>query len=125
VDDFAKAGIDDFENLAKRNFGNRDELPTSTTGTVSIQVANTGSYGTSTSQTKIHRGCIKVPNSVIQDCFDASVKPILSNVGEQLRNQAVQHILLVGGFGDSPYLHTQFESHFGSDSCEVLLANDF
>ncbi|KAH7339944.1 hypothetical protein B0J17DRAFT_767609 [Rhizoctonia solani] len=123
VEDFAKAGVEDFENLAKRNFGNSDELPASTTGVVSIRVANTGTYGTS--QTKIHRGCMKVPNSVIKDCFDASVNPILSNVGEQLKNQDVQHILLVGGFGDSPYLHTQFESHFGSDSCEVVLANDF
>ncbi|KEP48820.1 putative heat shock 70 kDa protein 12A [Rhizoctonia solani 123E] len=122
VDSFAAAGIEDFENLAKRNFGNRDETPTGSE-TVSIRVANTGNYGTAL--TKIYRGCMKMPNPIIKECFDVSARPILSSVGEQLKNQTVQHILLVGGFGDSPYLHSQFETHFGSDGCEVVLANDF
>ncbi|CAE6507895.1 unnamed protein product [Rhizoctonia solani] len=122
VDDFVTAGVEDFENFAKRNFGDSDGANTSSEH-VSIRVANTGSYGTSL--IKIHRGCMKMPSSVIKECFDVSAQPILSSVSEQLENQTVQHILLVGGFGDSPYLHAEFESHFGSDDCEVVLANDF
>ncbi|KDN45496.1 hypothetical protein RSAG8_04820, partial [Rhizoctonia solani AG-8 WAC10335] len=121
VDGFATAGIEDFENFAKRNFGNPDEPPTGPE-TVSIRVASTGSYGTAL--TKIHRGCMKIPNSVIKECFDASARPILSSVAEQLKNQTVQHVLLVGGFGDSPYLHQKFSSRFGSNGREVVFAND-
>ncbi|CEL60588.1 hypothetical protein RSOLAG1IB_03826 [Rhizoctonia solani AG-1 IB] len=124
LEDFATAGVEDFENFAKRNFGDSDsDGPSVISDHVSIRVANTGSYGTT--QTKIHRGCLKVPSSTIKDCFDASVKPIISSVSLQLKDQDVQHILLVGGFGDSPYLHTWFESRFTSNGCEVVLANDF
>ncbi|KAJ1304904.1 hypothetical protein OPQ81_006038 [Rhizoctonia solani] len=122
VDDFTEAGVEDFETFVKRNFGNPDNSIFSS-DTVSIRVANTGSYGDA--PTKIHRGCMKVPGSAIKECFDVCVIPILSSVGEQLKDQTVQHILLVGGFGDSPYLHTQFKNRFEPDGCDVVLANDF
>ncbi|CUA75379.1 Heat shock 70 kDa protein 12B [Homo sapiens] [Rhizoctonia solani] len=122
VEDFTVGGVEDFEIFAKRNFGNSDE-PLTGSDTVSIRVANTGSYGTAL--TKIHRGCLKVPSTIIKECFDASARPILSSVGEQLENHPVEHILLVGGFGDSPYLHAEFENRFVSDGCDVVLANDF
>ncbi|CAE6451811.1 unnamed protein product [Rhizoctonia solani] len=124
VEDFTMSRVEDFENFAKRNFGDWDLDRTSIVSDhVSIRVANTGSYGTA--QTKIHRGCLKLSSAIIKECFDASVRPILSSVGSQLKDQSTQHILLVGGFGDSPYLHTQFENCLTSNDCEVVLSNDF
>ncbi|CAE7069063.1 unnamed protein product [Rhizoctonia solani] len=122
LDDFATAGIEDFEIYAKRNFGNSDKHLTGSE-TLSVRVANTGTYGTTS--TKIHRGCMNVPCSIIKECFDASANLILSSVNDQLKNESVKHVLLVGGFGDSPYLHTRFEQQFESDSCGVVLANDY
>ncbi|KAJ1308205.1 hypothetical protein OPQ81_003920 [Rhizoctonia solani] len=122
LDDFIAAAVEDFENYAKRNFGSSNVLFAGSE-TVSIRVPNTGSY--STTLIKVHRGSMKVHSSIIKECFDACARTILSSLGEQLKNQSVQHILLVGGFGDSPYLHTQFESlESDSRSCEVVLAND-
>jgi hypothetical protein len=64
LEDFATAGVEDFENFAKRNFGDSDsDGPSVISDHVSIRVANTGSYGTT--QTKIHRGCLKVPRCVL------------------------------------------------------------
>ncbi|KAH7339945.1 hypothetical protein B0J17DRAFT_597337 [Rhizoctonia solani] len=123
VDDFAAAGIEDFENFSKRNFAGLVGSPNNSEYT-SIRVAATSFNQNSTAQIKIHRGCLKVPTPTINRCFDVCVKPILSSVGEQLKNQTVQHVLLVGGFGDSPYLHKQFASRFGSHGREVVFAND-
>ncbi|GAB1528561.1 hypothetical protein RhiTH_011755, partial [Rhizoctonia solani] len=124
VEEFTMTGVEDFENFAKRNFGNSDsDRPSINPNHASVRIANTGTYGTS--QTKIHRGCLNIANKIIKKCFDASVNLIVSNVESQVREQNIQHILLVGGFGDSPYLHAEFETHFTSDSCEVVLSNDF
>ncbi|KAG8749702.1 hypothetical protein FRC11_011083 [Ceratobasidium sp. 423] len=122
INEFATTGADDFENFAKRNFGHSDDSTTDSEP-VSIQIASS-SFSHRTTPTKVYRGCMEVPISTIQECFDVCARPILSSVSKQLKNQDVQNILFVGGFGDSPYLHTQFESHFGSDGCEVVLAND-
>ncbi|CAE6514471.1 unnamed protein product [Rhizoctonia solani] len=123
VEDFTAAAVEDFENFAKRNYDGPGDLPTGSE-TVSIQVANTSFNRDSSTHTKIHRGRMKIPSSAIKKCFDVSVKPILSSVGEQLKDHTVQYVLLVGGFGDSPYLQNQFESHFNSDDRQVLLANE-
>ncbi|EUC60684.1 heat shock 70 kDa protein 12A [Rhizoctonia solani AG-3 Rhs1AP] len=123
VDDLTAAGIEDFENFAKRTFAGLDGPPNGSEYT-SIRVANASFSQNSTNQIKIHRGHLKVPSPTINRCFDVTVKPILSSVGEQLKNQTVQHVLLVGGYGDSPYLHKQFTSHFKTNSREVVFAND-
>ncbi|KAJ1304905.1 hypothetical protein OPQ81_006039 [Rhizoctonia solani] len=124
IDEFTPTAIEDFEFVAKRKFSSAQ----SPSGSVheSIRVANTSFScpGTNAAQTKIHRGCVKVPSSAIKRCFDVPVNQIISSVNEQLKNQTVQHVLLVGGFGDSLYLHTEFESHFKSGTREVVLAND-
>ncbi|KAH7339943.1 hypothetical protein B0J17DRAFT_379712 [Rhizoctonia solani] len=128
VDDFTIAGVEDFENFAKRNFGSTDPDTSSTPSErpVLIRVAPTSfSFGAAGTPNRIHRGCMRIPRSVIKGFFDVCAGPILSNVDDQTKSLTVQHVLLVGGFGDSPYLHTEFQKHYVSDDCEVILANDF
>ncbi|KAH7339946.1 hypothetical protein B0J17DRAFT_627950 [Rhizoctonia solani] len=120
---FTAAAVEDFENFAKRNYDGPANPPTGSE-TVFIQVANASFNRNSTTHIKIHRGRRRIPSLAIKKCFDVSVKPILSSVDEQLKDQTVQHVLLVGGFGDSPYLQNQFESHFSSDDRQVVLANE-
>ncbi|CAE6471528.1 unnamed protein product [Rhizoctonia solani] len=130
VDEFTTNGAEDFENFSKRNFGSEsDGTPEPSTVSerpVLIRLAPTSfSFGPAGTSSRIHRGCMKVPRSIIKGFFDVCARPILSSVDDQLKSLAVQHVLLVGGFGDSPYLHSEFERHYGSGDCEVVLANDF
>ncbi|KAJ1304914.1 hypothetical protein OPQ81_006048 [Rhizoctonia solani] len=124
VDEFTIIADEDFEFVAKRKFG--DSINSTGSEDVSIRVANTSfnRHGNNTAPIKIRRGCVKVSSSSIKRCFDLSVKPIISSVGEQLENQTVRHVLLVGGFGDSPYLREEFKGQFDSDDRGVVLAND-
>ncbi|KAB5593094.1 Heat shock protein HSP70 [Ceratobasidium theobromae] len=114
VEDYTKAGSRDFERHAKRTFA--DE-----TKEYSIAIARSRF---SNPKINVHRGHMKLPGSVVQSFFDLCVKEILASVDEQLGKLDVSHILLVGGFGDSPLLRNEFKKRYEPRGCQITLAND-
>lgn len=114
VDEYTKAGVKDFEGFAKRAFS--DE-----TKEHSIAIAHSRFNNTSI---KTRRGRMTIPGSAIKSLFDTCTKEIISSVDEQLRGFNVSHILLVGGFGDSPFLRSEFKKRYEPQGCQVTLTND-
>lgn len=56
--------------------------------------------------------------------FAPSVNRIIANVEEQLRDTNVSHILLVGGFGESPYLRRRVRQAFETHGRKVITADE-
>ncbi|KAG8743673.1 hypothetical protein FRC11_013766 [Ceratobasidium sp. 423] len=120
VDEYTKAGIEDFEFTTKRSFDydNPGRM-------FNLKVAGDRTKrGGSSNTYRIFRGCVKVPSSEIKECFDVCVDPITTSVDGQLRGSDVGYILLVGGFGDSPYLRNVLKHKYERQHIQVTLAND-
>ncbi|KAG8683513.1 hypothetical protein FRC11_013467, partial [Ceratobasidium sp. 423] len=62
--------------------------------------------------------------TVIKSCFDVCVRDILAAVDEQMRGLNVSHILLIGVFGDSPYLQQRIKKHVELRGCQLATVND-
>ncbi|KAH7339939.1 hypothetical protein B0J17DRAFT_657366 [Rhizoctonia solani] len=120
VEEYSKSGVDDFEFATKRNFDyeSPDSKP-------NIKVAGDRiRRGDPSNPNRIHRGCMKIAGSEIKKCFDICVNPIISSVDDQLGKLDAEHILLVGGFGDSPYLRNVLKRKYEAQNIQVTLAND-
>ncbi|CAE7118395.1 unnamed protein product [Rhizoctonia solani] len=105
---YCKDGMRDFEAHAKRGFRNP--------GDGSINIGNTSCTITSAG---VRRGRMTVPNVSMKLFFDGCVKKIFANVNEQVRGVTVSAIVLVGGFGDSPYLRDELRKQYESSNCKV------
>ncbi|KAJ1303453.1 hypothetical protein OPQ81_011642 [Rhizoctonia solani] len=114
VDEYTRTGVRDFEGSIKRVFN--DET---TEGWIYI-----GNLRFSNTAIRVRRGRMSLPGSTIKGFFDVCVNEIISSVDEQLSNLIVPHILLVGGFGDSPYLRREFQKRYEPQGCRVTSTND-
>ncbi|CAE6537653.1 unnamed protein product [Rhizoctonia solani] len=114
VMEYTKEGVKDFEGFAKRAF--RDE-----TAEHSISIAGARFNNTSI---RIRRGRMTLSGSTIKAFFDVCVKEITASVDQQLADLNVPYILLVGGFGDSPYLHQEFRKRYEPRGSQVTTIND-
>ncbi|KAG8759783.1 hypothetical protein FRC11_001446 [Ceratobasidium sp. 423] len=114
VAEYTKAGVKDFEGFAKRAF--RDE-----TAEQSVAVAHTRFNNTSI---RARRGRMTLSGSTIKSFFDICVKEITGSVDQQLADLSVPYILLVGGFGDSPYVRNEFKKRYEPRGSRVTLTND-
>ncbi|CEL60066.1 hypothetical protein RSOLAG1IB_09324 [Rhizoctonia solani AG-1 IB] len=107
---YSKNGIADFEAHAKRTFRNDvDGQINLSNSTLTLTVAG------------VRRGRMTIPKAHLKSFFDVYVKKIFSNVDELVKDVPVSNILLVGGFGDSPYLRDEFRRQYAKDGCEVTL----
>ncbi|CAE6454000.1 unnamed protein product [Rhizoctonia solani] len=114
VADYSKRGIQDFEKNLKRQFAGSAETKT-------VEVAGTRvNYPT----IGIRRGHMSLPGPRIQKFFDICVDQIKKSVDQQIQGLDVSHILLVGGFGDSPYLRRVFKERYEPQGCQITLTND-
>ncbi|CAE6451836.1 unnamed protein product [Rhizoctonia solani] len=121
VDEYTEEGLQDFE-FTKRNFDYNDA---DQNAIVRVKVAGGRvSRGESSAMYAIRRGYVEVPSSDIKGCFDKCVEPITSKVDDLLESLAVGHILLVGGFGDSPYLRNVFKNKYEKRNIQITLANE-
>ncbi|KAJ1304901.1 hypothetical protein OPQ81_006035 [Rhizoctonia solani] len=122
VSDYTKTGVEDFEYATKRSFDHDFDSPNRK---FNIKVAGDRvREGSPSNIHRIHRGCVKVPSSELKECFDVCANPIISSVDGQLGGLEVGYILLVGGFGDSPYLRSVFKRKYEEQNVQVTLAND-
>ncbi|CAE6499636.1 unnamed protein product [Rhizoctonia solani] len=112
--EYTSAGVKDFESGAKRVF--KDEISDQ-----SVVIAHTRfNYAA----IRARRGRITLPGSVVKSFFDVCMKEIVCSVDQQLSGFNVPHILLVGGFGDSPYLRQEFRKRYEPQGCQVSSTND-
>ncbi|KAJ1303449.1 hypothetical protein OPQ81_011638 [Rhizoctonia solani] len=89
--------------------------------TKSIAVAHTRFNNASI---RARRGRMTLSGSTIKGFFDVCVKEITASVDQQLDGLNVPYILLVGGFGDSPYIRGEFKRRYEPWGSQVTLTND-
>ncbi|CEL54213.1 Heat shock 70 kDa protein 12B OS=Homo sapiens GN=HSPA12B PE=2 SV=2 [Rhizoctonia solani AG-1 IB] len=109
-----REGIDDFEVFPKRQFLDDSD---------SLRV-KLGDKNLMNPEFNIRRGTITISSPIPKQCFDRSVKPIMRSVDDQIIGASVSHILLVGGFGDSPYLQRQLKDRYEPLGSELTIVND-
>jgi len=114
IQDYTARGVKDFESAVKRNFQDATEHK-------SLEIAGPR-FNNPVIRTR--RGRMTIPGAVVKSFFDVCVDEIMSNVDQQVRGAAVSYILLVGGFGDSPFLRQQFKNRYEPQGCQVTLTND-
>ncbi|KAG8739690.1 hypothetical protein FRC11_000584, partial [Ceratobasidium sp. 423] len=116
---YVEEGVSDFEGTPKRLFADDSE---------SLRL-KLGDRGLTNSDLNVRRGVMTVPRQAINVptpkwFFDHSVKPIIKSVDDQIRGAGVAHILLVGGFGDIPYLQQQLKERYGPLGSPLSIIND-
>ncbi|KAG8682041.1 hypothetical protein FRC08_015223, partial [Ceratobasidium sp. 394] len=115
VEEYISRGVKDFEGSAKRAF--RD-----TSTDQSIEIAGTR-FNNAT--IKVRRGRMTLTGATIESFFERCTKEIISSVNTQIvsASASVSHIILVGGFGESPYLREQLKARFSS-GCQIITTNE-
>ncbi|KAH7336844.1 hypothetical protein B0J17DRAFT_665060 [Rhizoctonia solani] len=115
VDEFVAAGIHDFKYREKLRFAGA-------TTELRLKVAGSKLRDDSIG---IRSGSLKVLGSVVQaHIFDPCVKDIVDSVNSQVSTEPVSYLLLVGGFGNNPYLIQQLRANFESSGCRITTPNE-
>ncbi|KAB5589322.1 hypothetical protein CTheo_7229 [Ceratobasidium theobromae] len=116
IGEYTNAGVKDFESVAKRLFRDPNE-----TTRYSIIIAHA-----SFTNASINTCCggMSLSGAVIKSFFDGCTTQIMHSVDQQIEGLVVPHILLVGGFGDSEYLKSEFKKRYESQGCQITLIND-
>ncbi|QRV92570.1 heat shock protein 70 kDa 12A [Ceratobasidium sp. AG-Ba] len=114
VQDYTARGMKDFESVAKRNFCNITEDKM-------VEIAGPR-FNNSSIRTR--RGRMTISGAIVKSFFDICVDDISESVDQQMEGLAVSYLLLVGGFGDSPYLRQCFKTRYEPKGCQVTLTND-
>ncbi|KAF8606745.1 hypothetical protein BDV93DRAFT_488627 [Ceratobasidium sp. AG-I] len=114
VDEYTKSGIKDFEGFAKRAFRDVAEEQKITIGSVRF---NSSALNT-------RRGRMTLTGPILQSFFNLCAEEIVASVDKQVKDLNISYILLVGGFGDSPYLRREFKERYEPQGSQVTLTND-
>ncbi|KAG8731538.1 hypothetical protein FRC11_003854 [Ceratobasidium sp. 423] len=114
VEHYSKMGVKDFEAFAKKAFSDESR-------DYSITIADSRF---SNPAIRARRGRITLTGSTIKSCFNTCLQGILSSVDAQVKDASVSYILLVGGFGDSLYLRTEFKKRYEPQGSQIALTND-
>ncbi|KEP49235.1 heat shock 70 kDa protein 12A [Rhizoctonia solani 123E] len=113
VQDYMLAGMRDFEENVKKEFD----------GTNATHRINLGAGRKSYEEMGIRLGRLNLPGHTMRAFFDRSVETAVRSIREQME-AGCQHILLVGGFGESLYLRREVMSRFEGKDCSVTVTND-
>ncbi|CAE6472150.1 unnamed protein product [Rhizoctonia solani] len=109
--EYVKVGKRDFEAGVKRLFSNEAK----------DHFIKLGERRLNLPSASVRRGHMVLPNTVINRFFDGCINQIFASVDEQVEGINVSHILLVGGFGDSPHLRGEFRKRYEGQQCQVKL----
>jgi hypothetical protein len=115
LSDYVRAAVNSFEAGAKKAFKDTQQEDWS------IDIED---HWFSNTSARIRRGLMQLSGSKIEPFFAPLVKQIKDSVKEQLKGQTTQYVLLVGGFGDSPYLQKRFLESSALRGIEIICAND-
>ncbi|KAG8737710.1 hypothetical protein FRC10_007909 [Ceratobasidium sp. 414] len=115
IKEYVSRGVKDFENTTKRAF--RDASTDQ-----SIEMAGTR---LNNATIRVRRGRMTLPGTTVESFFKYCTKEIISSVNMQLVSASapVSLVILVGGFGESPYLREQLKARFSS-GCQIITTNE-
>lgn len=114
INEYVTRGMWDFERLVKKMF-------CETTRDYVITVAHSRF---NSSNLRIRRGLLTLAGRTIQSFFDRCVSEIIASISSQVTSIPVSHILLVGSFGDQPYLRQRLKNQFEPMGIQLVLTND-
>ncbi|PVF93798.1 hypothetical protein CPB86DRAFT_876888 [Serendipita vermifera] len=110
TDEFLDLMVDYFEIKTKRLFG----------GSLS---SNSIQFGRNSDNDRAHnilKGRITLTSEEIGSCFDDPITRTVDSCLKLLRERKVHHMLLVGGFGESPYMQQRLRTTFKPKGTEVV-----
>ncbi|CAE6506311.1 unnamed protein product [Rhizoctonia solani] len=113
IDDYATHGVKDFELHSKRRF--KDVVSDQSIKIAWITYNNTA--------IRTRRGQMTLQGSEVKTFFDTWVDQIVESVSSQLEGEPVSHVLLVGGFGESPFLRHRLKQRF-EPGCDVTTTSE-
>ncbi|PVF92761.1 hypothetical protein CPB86DRAFT_877647 [Serendipita vermifera] len=102
-----------FEQKTKRLFG----------GSLPSNVIHFGRNSDNDREHGILKGKLTLSNEEIASTFEESIRRTVQNCIKILGNQTTRHLLLVGGFGESPYLRTKITEEFRPLGTEVIVVD--
>eukprot|EP00918_Siedleckia_nematoides_P076137 GHVU01166531.1.p1 GENE.GHVU01166531.1~~GHVU01166531.1.p1 ORF type:complete len:546 (+),score=50.24 GHVU01166531.1:96-1640(+) len=114
VQAYTEEAVESFEDDAKKGF-----VDSSKDYHISV-----GGRGFTDPKLRVRKGLMALKGSQVQLFFAPWVAQIIESAENQLEGHSVKYILLVGGFGDSPYLRSMFREGPGERGIEITLAND-
>ncbi|EUC65714.1 heat shock 70 kDa protein 12A [Rhizoctonia solani AG-3 Rhs1AP] len=112
--DYLNNGIRDFEARAKQEFESAD---------VTHQVDFDDRQFTK-EMIGIKKGRMALKGSIVETFFDPVVSSTIRSLKQQMQGLKPQHLLLVGGFGESKYLRSRLRQEFEKDGCRVAIVDD-
>ncbi|KAG8816788.1 hypothetical protein FS842_001342 [Serendipita sp. 407] len=87
------------------------------------QAANVIQFGSNKDNDKnydIVKGKLTLSREEVEEAYLAVISSIVDNCNILLANRNVQHLILVGGFGESPYLREKLKCILGERGTEVV-----
>ncbi|CUA75815.1 ER membrane protein complex subunit 1 [Rhizoctonia solani] len=114
VKDYLDSGLRDFESRAKQEF----ESPDST------YYIDFNDRQFSKEMIGIKKGRMTLKGSIVETFFDPVVSNTIRSLKQQMQGLKPQHLLLVGGFGESKYLRYRLRQEFEKDGCRVAIVDD-
>ncbi|KAF8722456.1 ATP binding, partial [Rhizoctonia solani] len=112
--EFIRSGCRDFEENVKKAFvGTGEEFRINLGGGRSMNYPNL----------RISRGKLALTNDTISSFFNESVEIAIESIRQQM-DKGCEHVLLVGGFGESLYLRKMVNSHFSGARCSITVTSD-
>jgi len=112
IPDILSDGHRDFESRCKRTF-------TSPSKSCTVRI---GGRRMNINGLNIARGVLTLDGTTVEQFFKPSVDEIIKEIQSRVRNQAIDFIILTGGFGESPYLRYALETRL-NPTTRVIVAN--
>jgi hypothetical protein len=112
---YIQEATESFESESKRSFESADQ------GEISIRV---GDRRFTERAINVRRGIMTIGSAQVEKFFAPWVNQIIASVEKQMQGHKVDYLLLVGGFGDSPYLRKRFRECSSFKNVAITLANN-
>ncbi|PVF96876.1 hypothetical protein CPB86DRAFT_735972 [Serendipita vermifera] len=113
-DEYLKDMVADFERRAKRLFN----------GTQTLNVLQFGKARDNDRDHGILKGKLGLTAAEVSKTFDETVTRTVDSCIKLLRGRKVQHHLLVGGFGASPFLRKRLSESFSIDESKIVTVDE-
>ncbi|PVF96871.1 hypothetical protein CPB86DRAFT_476431 [Serendipita vermifera] len=114
-DEYLKEMVDAFERKTKRSFD----------GTQSLNTVDFGRTRDNDSSHGIIKGRLGLTTVELSGVFEDTVRRTIDSLLNLLRGRKVQHVLLVGGFGGSPFLRKRLSDLLATHTAEIVSVEEY
>ncbi|PVF96864.1 hypothetical protein CPB86DRAFT_475981 [Serendipita vermifera] len=113
-EDYLTIMTEEFERKTKRIFD----------GTQTSNVINFGGPRDNDRDHGILKGKLTLTRAEVSTTFDDVVAKTVNSNLRLLRGRKIQHLLLVGGFGESPFLRKRLKENFASQETDIITVDE-